>query len=96
MGAAELPVRVDTGPSRQSSTICSANRSLDSIILVHANQIGQWRKQLLDVLRKVFSDRRQKGDQEKDDLIKAGFKVSIVNLKLTPCDNPILTPLKLS
>ena len=42
---------------------------LSSEFGVHANQIRQWRKRLLDELPKFFSDRRQKGDQEKDDLI---------------------------
>jgi transposase-like protein len=32
---------------------------------VHANQIRQWRKQLLEELPRLFSDRRRK--QEKDD-----------------------------
>ena len=42
---------------------------LSSEYQVHANQIRQWRKQLLDELPQVFSDRRQKTEQEKDDLI---------------------------
>ena len=36
---------------------------------IHASQIRQWRKQLLEELPHVFSDRRQRVDQEKDDLI---------------------------
>ena len=36
---------------------------------IHASQIRQWRKQLLEELPQVFSDRRQRVDQEKDDLI---------------------------
>ena len=42
---------------------------LSSEYQVHANQIRQWRKQLLDELPQVFSDRRQKTEQEKADLI---------------------------
>lgn len=42
---------------------------LSSEYQVHASQIRQWRKQLLDELPQMFSDRRQKVDQEKDDLI---------------------------
>jgi transposase len=42
---------------------------LSSEYQVHANQIRQWRKHLLDELPQVFFDRRQKTEQEKDDLI---------------------------
>jgi transposase len=42
---------------------------LSSEYQVHASQIRQWRKQLLEELPQMFSDRRQKVDQEKDDLI---------------------------
>lgn len=42
---------------------------LSSEFGVHANQIGQWRKQLLKELPNLFSDRRKKDEQEKDDLI---------------------------
>jgi len=38
---------------------------LSSEFGVHANQIRQWRKQLLKALPRLFSDRRRK--QEKDD-----------------------------
>ena len=38
---------------------------LSSEFGVHANQIRQWRKQLLEELPRLFSDRRRK--QEKDD-----------------------------
>jgi putative transposase len=47
---------------------------LSSEFGVHANQIRQWRKQLLDELPKLFSDRRQKGEQEKDDLISELYR----------------------
>jgi transposase-like protein len=38
---------------------------LSSEFGVHANQIRQWKKQLLDDLHRLFSDRRSK--KEKDD-----------------------------
>jgi len=47
---------------------------LSSELGVHANQIRQWRKQLLDELPKLFSDRRRKGEQEKDDLISELYR----------------------
>ena len=47
---------------------------LSSEFGVHANQIRQWRKRLLNELPKLFSDRRQKGDQEKDDLISELYR----------------------
>jgi transposase len=36
---------------------------------VHANQIRQWRKQLLEELPRIFSDRRRKEDREREDLV---------------------------
>ena len=33
---------------------------------VHSNQIGQWKKRLLKELPSLFSDRRKKGDKEKE------------------------------
>jgi putative transposase len=47
---------------------------LSSEFGVHANQIRQWRKHLLDELPKVFSDRRKKGEQEKEDLISELYR----------------------
>lgn len=47
---------------------------LSSEFGVHANQIRQWRKQLLEELPKLFSDRRQKSEQEKDDLISELYR----------------------
>ncbi len=35
---------------------------------VHANQINQWRKRLLEELPEVFSKKRQKKEQESEDL----------------------------
>ena len=44
-------------------------KSFDSGLkrLVHANQIGQWRKQLLEQLPAVFSERRQAGEQAREE-----------------------------
>ncbi len=36
---------------------------------IHGNQIRQWRKQLLSELPRIFSDRRQKGDREHEELV---------------------------
>jgi transposase-like protein len=47
---------------------------LSSEYQVHANQIRQWRKQLLDELPQVFSDRRQETEQEKVDLIAEPYR----------------------
>jgi putative transposase len=41
---------------------------------VHANQIRQWRKQLLDDLPKIFSNRRKKYEQEQDDLVSKLYR----------------------
>ena len=35
---------------------------------VHANQINQWRKRLLEELPEVFSKKRQKKEQDTEDL----------------------------
>ena len=42
---------------------------LSSEFGVHGNQIRQWRKQLLEELPRIFSDRRHKGDQEREELL---------------------------
>jgi putative transposase len=47
---------------------------LSSEFGVHANQIGQWRKQLLDGLPSLFSDRRKKRDKEQDDLVSELYR----------------------
>jgi len=36
---------------------------------VHANQIGRWRKQLLETLPELFSDRRKKKDKDTEELV---------------------------
>ena len=42
---------------------------LSSEFGVHANQIRQWRKQLLEELPRLFSDRRKKGDRDREGLL---------------------------
>jgi len=42
---------------------------LSSEFGVHANQIRQWRKQLLEEFPRIFSDRRHKDDREREDLL---------------------------
>jgi len=41
---------------------------------VHANQIGQWRKQLLNELPSLFANRRTKYDKEQEDLISELYR----------------------
>ena len=41
---------------------------LSSEFGVHANQIGQWRKQVLKELPNLFSDRSGKKDRDQEDL----------------------------
>ena len=47
---------------------------LSSEFEVHANQIGQWRKQPLKELPNLFSDRRKKQDKEQEDLISELYR----------------------
>ena len=35
---------------------------------VHVNQIRQWRKQLLQELPRIFTDRREKAEREREEL----------------------------
>ena len=42
---------------------------LSSEFGVHANQIRQWRKQFLEEVPRIFSDRRHKDDREREDLL---------------------------
>ena len=42
---------------------------LSSEFGVHANQIRQWRKQLLEELPRLFSDRRKKEDRDREGLL---------------------------
>ena len=47
---------------------------LSSEFGVHANQIGQWRKQLLRELPSLFSDRRRKQDRDQEDLVSELYR----------------------
>jgi len=42
---------------------------LSSEFGVHPNQIGRWRKQLLETLPELFSDRRKKKDKDSEELV---------------------------
>lgn len=41
---------------------------------VHVNQIRQWRKQLLQELPRIFSDRREKAEREREELESELYK----------------------
>jgi len=41
---------------------------------VHVNQIRQWRKQLLEELPRIFTDRREKGEREREELESELYK----------------------
>lgn len=47
---------------------------LSSEFGVHANQIGQWRKQLLNELPRLFAHRRTKHDKEQEDLVSELYR----------------------
>jgi transposase len=47
---------------------------LSSEFGVHANQIGQWRKQLLNELPSLFANRRTKYDKEQEALISELYR----------------------
>jgi len=42
---------------------------LSSEFGIHTNQIRQWRKQLLEELPRLFSDRRRKEDRDREELL---------------------------
>lgn len=42
---------------------------LSSEFGVHANQIGRWRKQLLETLPELFTGRRKKKDKDTEELV---------------------------
>jgi putative transposase len=41
---------------------------------VHVNQIRQWRKQLLQELPRIFTDRREKAEREREELESELYK----------------------
>ena len=47
---------------------------LSSEFGVHANQIGQWRKQLLKELPSLFSHRRTKHDRDQQELVSELYR----------------------
>src|SRR4030042_2521375 len=47
---------------------------LSSEFGVHANQIGQWRKEVLKELPNLFSDRPRKQDRDKEDLVSELYR----------------------
>ncbi|MBK5101980.1 MAG: IS3 family transposase [Desulfobacteraceae bacterium] len=47
---------------------------LSSEFGVHANQIGQWRKQVLKELPNLFSNRRKKQDKDQEDLVSELYR----------------------
>ena len=47
---------------------------LSSEFEVHANQIGQWRKQVLKELPNLFSNRRKRQDREQEGLISELYR----------------------
>jgi len=63
---------------------------LSSEFGVHANQIGQWRKQVLKELPNLFSNRRKRQDREQEDLVSELYrqigqlKVEVDWLKKSP------------
>ena len=59
------------------------NAQLSSEAGVHANQIRQWRKQLLEELPRIFSDRRRKEDREREDLVSELYQqIGQLNVEL--------------
>ena len=47
---------------------------LSSEYSVHANQIGQWRKQLLEELPTLFSDRKKKVERQREEVESELYK----------------------
>jgi len=47
---------------------------LSSEYAVHANQIGQWKKQLVEELPALFSDRKKKVEREREELESELYK----------------------
>jgi len=51
---------------------------------VHPNQIRKWRKQLLEYLSDLFTDRRKKKERDQEELISALYR-QIEQLKKAAC-----------
>ncbi len=47
---------------------------LSSLYGVHANQISRWKKQLLESLPDLFTDRRKKKDKQQEELIEELYR----------------------
>lgn len=47
---------------------------LSSEFGVHVNQIGQWRKQVLEELPRLFSDRSRKPDRDQEELVSELYR----------------------
>lgn len=47
---------------------------LSSEFGVHANQISKWRRQLLELLPELFTDRRKKKDVDQEELISELYR----------------------
>lgn len=47
---------------------------LSSIFGVHSNQICRWKKQLLESLPDLFTDRRKKRDKEQEELVEELYR----------------------
>jgi len=68
---------------------------LSSEFSVHGNQIRQWRKQLLEELPRLFSDRRKKEDRDREELLSELYqqigqlKVELEWLKKKISDSPL-------
>ena len=62
--SAAFKVKVALAAIRGDKTLAE----LASQFEVHPNQISQWKKQLLEALPEVFSHRRQRSQQQQDEL----------------------------
>lgn len=76
---AALKARVALEAIKEEKTIAQ----LGSEYGVHPNQIGQWKKHLLEGLPSLFSDKRKKSDKEgeelKDELYKQIGQLKVEN-----------------
>ena len=63
--SADFKARVALGAIKGSASMAE----LASRYEVHATQIGQWRKQALEELAGIFSDRRRRSDNDNEALL---------------------------